>query len=69
MPVLYTLFGAAGLSLIHYFFGQMRAPMVWFWLMLVYAVLIFSMPISVISISIFALADSWLDIRKRFKKV
>lgn len=69
MPVLYMLFGAAGLSLVHYFFGMMRSPTVWFWLTLFYVALIISLPTSVVLIAVLALVDVWFDLRKRFRKV
>lgn len=69
MPVLYVLFGAAGLSLIHYLFGLMRSPTVWFWLCILYLTLFFTLPVSIVLIAILALLDIWLDIRKRFKKI
>lgn len=69
MPIIYILFFAAGLSLIHYFFGQMSSGTVWFWLAVVYITLIFSLPMSLVLVAIFALLDVWLDLRKRLKKV
>jgi len=69
MPVLYLLFCGAGLSLLHYFFGLLKTPVAWFWLVLLYATLILAMPISVVAIATLALLDIWLDFRRRFKKV
>lgn len=69
MPVLYLLFAAAGLSIIHYYFGLMRSPTVWFWLSFMYLVLIYSLPVSVWILAMLGLLDIWLDIRKRYKKV
>lgn len=69
MPVLYLLFGAAGLSLIHYLFGLMKSSTRWFWIWLMYVTLIFAMPTSVILVALVALSDIWLDIRKRLKLV
>lgn len=68
MPVLYVLFGAAGLSLVHYLFGLVHSPSKWFWLSLFYAALIIAVPVSVILIAFVALSDIWLDVRKRLKK-
>jgi hypothetical protein len=68
MPVLYLLFAAAGLSLIHYLFALMHSQTTWFWIAILYITLIFSLPISMIAVSILALFDVWLDLRKRFKK-
>lgn len=69
MPILYMLFGAAGLSLIHYVFGLMKSSTRWFWLWLMYITLIFALPTSLMFVAILALFDIWLDIRKRLKKV
>lgn len=68
MPILYMLFGMAGLSLIHYLFGLLKSATAWFWLSVVYLTLIFALPTSMVFVSIIALFDVWLDIRKRFKK-
>lgn len=69
MPILYMLFGAAGLSLIHYVFGLVKSPTRWFWLWLMYITLIFALPASLIFVAMLAVFDIWLDIRKRLKKV
>jgi hypothetical protein len=69
MPILYLLFGAAGLSLIHYGFGLMHSPSVWFWLAILYVTLIFSIPVSLVMVGFLALLDIWLDLRKRFKRI
>lgn len=69
MPILYILFATAGLSLIHYFFGLMTSPMVWFWLCLTYVVLLIALPMSLIFVAMLAWLDIWLDIRKRFRKI
>jgi hypothetical protein len=69
MPVLYVLFGVAGLSLVHYLFGLTNTPMGWFWLSVLYLTLIFTFPTSLVVISMLGLLDIWLDARKRFKHV
>ncbi len=69
MPVLYMLFGAAALSLVHYLFGRMHSKTVWFWLSVFYLTLIFAWPFSIVLIAMFAWLDIWLDIRKRFRRV
>lgn len=69
MPILYVLFAAAGLSLVHYLFGLMQSPTRWFWLSLVYVALIFAMPASLVFIGMLALLDIWLDVRKRLRKI
>lgn len=69
MPVLFMLFGTAGLSVIHYFFGLLRSPSVWFWLSVLYVTLILSFPMSLFLVSFIALLDIWFDVRKRVKRV
>jgi len=69
MPVLYLLFAIAGLSVIHWLFGLMRSPMVWFWLTFMYISILFAMPVSLWIVSILGLADVWMDIRKKVGKV
>ena len=68
MPILYILFGAAGLSLVHYLFGLMGSNTRWFWILLFYIALIISLPTSVVLVAILALLDIWLNMRKRFSK-
>lgn len=70
MPVLYLLFGAAGLSVMHYLFGLMsNSSNVWIWLVIIYITLIISLPVSVMMIALLALGDTLFDIRKRLRKV
>jgi hypothetical protein len=69
MPVLYLLFCAAGLSLIHYMFGLVTSTTRWFWLSMLYIVLIFSLPVSLVMVSLLALLDVGFDIRKRLQKI
>lgn len=69
MPVLCVLFLAGGLSLVHYFFGLLASNTKFAWLALFYMILIFTVPMSVMLVSILALLDTWADLRKRFKKV
>lgn len=69
MPILYLVFGAAGLSLIHYLFGLMKSPSTWFWILLLYISLIIALPVSAEFVALIALLDIWLDVRKRVKKV
>ncbi|HLB42501.1 MAG TPA: hypothetical protein VJN02_06580 [Gammaproteobacteria bacterium] len=69
MPLLYMLFGVAGLSLIHYLFDLIQSPSTWLWVLVFYMVLIFSLPASAVLVAILALLDVWLNIRHRFKKV
>jgi len=69
MPILYLLFTAAGLSLIHFLFGLMKSSTRWFWLCILYLTLLFTIPMSMMLVSMLALFDSWFDIRKRVVKV
>jgi phage terminase large subunit-like protein len=69
MPILYLLFGAAGLSLVHYLFGLMNSKTTWFWLSLLYIALVIALPTSVLVVAFLALLDIWLDVRKRIQKV
>lgn len=69
MPILLMLFGAAGLSLIHYWFYSMQSVGTWFWLLFLYMILILFMPASLTLLALLALFDVWLDIRNRLKKL
>jgi hypothetical protein len=69
MPILYMLFGGAGLSVIHYFIGLMVSPTRWFWIAVLYVVLIFAMPTSMVFVAMVALLDIWLDLRRKLRKV
>jgi hypothetical protein len=67
MPILYLLFSTAGLSVVHFIFGLMRSPVVWIWMLLIYTILVFTVPASIFFLSVLGLIDIWLDIRKRLK--
>lgn len=70
MPVLYILFAAAGLSVIHCMFTFVEAPAArLFWLSLVYIILILTLPSSVVVLAMLALFDIGFDIRSRFRKI
>ncbi|HEU5280390.1 MAG TPA: hypothetical protein VFU82_00170 [Gammaproteobacteria bacterium] len=69
MPVLYILFSAAGLSVIHYMLSLVQASARLFWLSLVYVILILALPTSLVLLAMVALLDTWFDIRTRFGKV
>lgn len=69
LPVLYGLFAAAGLSLMHYLISMMKSTSKWFWITLVYLTLIFGFPSSVMLLAFLGLADIWIDMRKRLQKV
>ena len=69
MPILYMLFAGAGLSVIHYFLGLVVSPTRWFWIAVLYVTLLFAMPTSMIFISMVALLDIWLDLRRRLRKI
>lgn len=71
MPIVYLLFGGAGLSLCHFVLKRMNAATAWFWLGMLYVLLFFSLIFAqlmvVIFIALFAFADIWIDFRKRLK--
>lgn len=69
MPVLYILFSAAGLSLVHYVFGLMNSSAKWLWISLFYVLLMISFPVSLMLIALLALLDIWFDFRKRLTKI
>jgi hypothetical protein len=69
MPILCMLFAGAGLSVIHYFFGMMVSPMRWFWITFIYVSLLVFGVISVALLSIVALLDIWLDLRRKLRKI
>lgn len=69
MPILYMLFAGAGLSVIHYFFALMVSPTRWFWIAVLYVTLLFAMPTSMVFISMIALLDIWLDLRRKLRKI
>jgi len=69
MPILYLLFGMAGLCLVHYLFNMSRTSMTIFWMSLFYIMIILSLPTSAMVISLIALLDSLFNIRNRIKKV
>ncbi len=67
MPVVTLLFTAAGLSLAHYMFEFAPANTRLFWICLMYVSLIFAPELSYI-LSMMAVADIWMNFRKRFHK-
>lgn len=67
MPVVYLLFAAAGLSLVHYFFRLMRSSSVWLWLSIFYATLFLTFAVSIKFLALLGFMDIWLDLRKRSK--
>lgn len=69
MPILYFLFAAAGMSVIHYFFGALQSKSKWFWLVMLYTIVFLSVPTSLVMLAMIALFDIWLDLRKRFKNL
>lgn len=69
MPIVYILFTAAGLSLVHYMFGLMASPTKIFWIAVLYVTLIFAMPTSMVFVAMMALFDIWLDFRSRLKSI
>ena len=69
LPIVYLLFACAGLSVLHYFLGLMVSPTRWFWLGLLYVAIFYTMPVSLMLISMVGLFDIWFDLRKRLKTV
>lgn len=69
MPVLYALFAASGLSLMHYLLGLMKSSSKWFWLCLIYITLVIGFPSSVVLLAMLGLLDIWMDMRKRLQKI
>ncbi len=63
MPILYLLFGVAGLSLVHFLLSGLHRG-AWFWLILVYIGLFVLLPDSLLILGLLAIADCWFDIRK-----
>ena len=68
LPVVYAIFAAAGLSLVHCLMGKI-AKGSWFWLMLVYLGVIWLFPFSLVALAIMALFDTWLNFRKRASRL
>lgn len=69
MPILYMLFAGAGLSVIHYYFALMVSPTRLFWIAMLYVILLFALPTSMIFLAMVALLDIWLDLRRRLRKI
>lgn len=69
MPIVYVLFGTAGLSLVHYLFKRSESKHAFFWLMVFYVILFMTLPFSLVMIAMLALLDIWLNIRRRMIKV
>lgn len=65
MPILYLLFAAAGLSLLHYVFKIVSPKTGWIWLTIVYL----TMVVSIIMIALLGLIDIWFDLRVQVKKI
>lgn len=63
VPLLYSLFCIAGLSLIHYMLSFTKTA--WLWLLVVYGGIVWLFPFSIMIIAVGAFFDSWLDFRKR----
>lgn len=68
MPIVYVLFGTAGLSLVHYLFKRSESKHAFFWLMVFYVVLFMTLPFSLVMIAMLALFDIWLNVRRRIIK-
>ncbi len=63
MPVLYFVFIVAGLSLIHSLVALTKLG--WLWLLLVYLAIICLFPLSAVIVSVIALLDALVDVRKQ----
>lgn len=62
-PVLCGAFGAAGLSFIHCYLSTVKNTLVW--LIILYLLIIWLFPLSVVLLAVVALFDVWMDLRKR----
>lgn len=63
LPIFFTIFTLAALSLVHYTFNVLKTG--WVWLMLFYIIFILLFRFVVVFLSILALLDVGLDFRKR----
>lgn len=64
MPVIFAVFFAAGLSVIHKMISLTKNG--WIWLFLIYLGIIWLFPVSIAIVAMVALLDTGIDIRKRF---
>jgi hypothetical protein len=64
MPVFCAVFGAAGLSFMHCYLATVKNTLVW--LIIMYLLVIWMFPLSVVLLAFVALFDVWMDLRKRF---
>lgn len=67
LPVLCMAFAAAGLSLMHCYLATVRHTLVW--LIIMYLLIIWLFPLSIMLLAIMALFDVWMNLRKRFRMV
>jgi hypothetical protein len=63
MPVLYGIYSAAGLSLLHNILGLTKAG--WLWLTLVYIGVIVLFPLGIMIVAVIGLMDTGINFRKR----
>lgn len=63
MPLLFAAFGAAGLSFMHYYLATVKNTLAW--LVILYLLLIWIFPLSVMLLAVIALFDVWMDLRNR----
>lgn len=63
MPVFCAVFGAAGLSFLHCYLSTVKNTLAW--LIILYLLIIWLFPMSVVLLSFVALFDVWIDLRKR----
>lgn len=64
-PLLYSIFCAAGLSLAHFYFNRKKKN-VWVWLIILYLLLIWLFPLSIVLMAIIGFIDVWVDFRKKW---
>lgn len=64
LPLLFVAYALAGLSVIHYVVAVRKAN--WFWLVLLYASLVFALPYMIAALVVVAICDSWFNLRRLY---
>lgn len=64
MPMLFVAYALAGISVVHYVASARKVS--WFWLVLLYASLVFALPYMVAALVVVALCDSWFNLRRLY---
>jgi len=67
MPVFFSIFAVAGLSLVHSLAALTKTT--WLWLVLVYASVILVFQPAILILAVMAFLDIWMDFRKRFRVI